>query len=239
MSASIPLPRTLHMGMEGKDVGAMQRALHSWSEVVRPAGPTNVFGGLTMVQVKKFQQAVEVPASGWYGTATHEKLAKYYDDYGTLLMRDADTAIRTDPTERQLVVAAALLGYHNRAAIHYTQDSARRMLGVTQHLKPPQFPDFADCSAFATWCYYAAGAADPNGLAYNGSGYTGTLYPRGRHASSAEPGDLVFYGDGAVPEHVTIAVGNGLVVSHGSEPGPLLLPQGYRRDEIGIRSYLS
>lgn len=226
------------MGAKGLDVGAMQRALHRWNETVRPSGPTNVFGGPTMIQVKKFQQASKVPMSGWYGPATHEKLAPHYDDYGALLMRNAKAALHPTKTIRELIVAAAMLGYHNRATIHYSQDMALRMQGVLQRIKPPRFPNFADCSAFATWCYYTAGAPDPNGRKYDGFGYTGTLFPNGTHVVTPQPGDLVFYGGGAVPEHVTIAVGNGLVVSHGSEPGPLLLPQRYRGDEIGVRSYL-
>ena len=105
--------------------------------------------------------------------------------------------------------------------------------------RPPQFPTYADCSSFATWCYDAAGAPDPNGLGYNGAGYTGTLFPRGVETATAAPGDLVFYGGSeAVPAHVAIAVGDGHVVSHGSEIGPLLVPQGYRNDQIGVRSYL-
>jgi Putative peptidoglycan binding domain/NlpC/P60 family len=237
MSTTIPLPRTLHMGLQGQDVGAMQRALHAWSQTVRPSGPTNVFGGPTMIQVKRFQQASGLPMSGRYGPETHAWLDRYFDLYGVQLMHDASTAIHPDKTLRQLVVAAAMLGYHNRGSIHYTQGPPR-MQGVTQHLRPPSFPRYADCSSFATWCYYAAGASDPNERGYDGSGYTGTLYPHGVRVVTANPGDLVFYGDGTVPEHVTIAVGNGYVVSHGSEPGPLLLPQRYRNDEIGIRSYL-
>src|SRR6476646_4941737 len=93
VTTTIPLPRTLQIGAKGQDVGAMQRALHRWDETVRPSGPTNVFGGPTMIQVKKFQQASKVPMSGWYGLATHEKLAPHYDDYGALLMQNATAAL--------------------------------------------------------------------------------------------------------------------------------------------------
>ncbi len=227
------------MGVKGPDVGAMQRALHRWNQLVRPTGPTNVFGGPTMIQVKKFQQAFKIPQTGWYGPATHEQLTPHYDDYGCLLMRNAKAALHPDKTTRQLAVAAAMLGYQNRAVIHYTQEMGLRMQGVTQRMRPPVFPTFADCSAFVTWCYYAAGAPDPNNRGYDGFGYTGTLFPHGTSVAIAQPGDLVFYGAGGVTEHVTIAVGNGLVVSHGSESGPLLVPQHYRRDEMGVRSYLT
>lgn len=81
-----------------------------------------------------------------------------------------------------------------------------------------------------------AGLKDPNGLGYNGFGYTGTLIQNGKRvsASNLKPGDLVFYGRHGI-SHVAIYVGSGRVVSHGSESGPLLLSTYYRNDlQYGI-----
>jgi cell wall-associated NlpC family hydrolase len=72
---------------------------------------------------------------------------------------------------------------------------------------------------------------DPNGLNYNGWGFTGTQIQHGKRISVVQlkPGDLVFYGRHGI-SHVAIYVGNGRVVSHGSESGPLLLSTYYRSD---------
>ena len=138
---------------------------------------------------------------------------------------------------RHRIVATAFVGYKNKEALHYTQD-ARRMEGVRGGIRPPRHPAWEDCSSFATWCYWAAGAVDPNGLGYNGFGYTGTQVQHGKTTNSPRPGDLVFYGGGSVPSHVAVYVGNGKVVSHGSEPGPYLLPIDYRSDRSQVRSYV-
>jgi cell wall-associated NlpC family hydrolase len=101
-------------------------------------------------------------------------------------------------------------------------------------------PAWEDCSSFATWCYWAAGAPDPNGLGYNGFGYTGTQILCGRETAEPRPGDLCFYGplrDRIT--HVAIYVGNGRVVSHGRERGPELYGSiSYRPDLQQIRAYV-
>lgn len=237
-SASLPLARTLHVGMRGRDVSAMQRALRAWNPHVRASGPTGVFGAPTQVHVKRFQESHRIPPTGWYGPATHGELARYYDAYGHWLVEMTQPAQNAAEATRRVVVEAAYLCYRNRAVIHYTQDMGLRMQGVVQRLRLPRFPVWADCSSFATWCYYAAGAPDPNGRSYDGFGFTGTLFPRGAHVVRPEPGDLVFYGPGPYPGHVAVYVGDGLVISHGSEGGPYLVPRNYRADEVGIRSYL-
>jgi len=87
-----------------------------------------------------------------------------------------------------------------------------------------KLPVRTDCSGFATMCCYAAGAPDPNGLAYDGAGYTGTLLKHLKHIEQAhaQPGDLIVYGSGT-GHHVVVIVEAGadpLVASHGSERGP-------------------
>ena len=143
-------------------------------------------------------------------------------------------------SQRHLVVAAAMLGYHNRTSIHYTQDLKLRMHGVTQHIRPPQVPDLRRLLVVRDLVLQRRGRAPTRtASSTTGAATPGRCSRSGVHTATAAPADLVFYGGtNAVPAHVVIAVGDGLVVSHGSEIGPSLVAQGYRNDQIGIRSYL-
>lgn len=142
--------------------------------------------------------------------------------------------IATSLQKREAIVAAAMWGYYNRDAIHYSQSGMR----MKDFGPPPNVPNNTDCSGFATWCYKAAGARDPNGRGFDGTGYTGTLWGHGTAIPRAQlqPGDLVFYRNPlSVNSHVAVYVGNGKVSSHGQEAGPLLeditdpgQPSGYR-----------
>src|SRR5262245_44196423 len=82
---------------------------------------------------------------------------------------------------RELAVEAAMLGYHNRDRIHYTQGGQRwQGINDTRLAAKGEFPNFADCSAFVTWClwngmYVPFKERDTvNGAAWK-AGYTGTL----------------------------------------------------------------
>lgn len=98
-----------------------------------------------------------------------------------------------------------------------------------QLAKTRKLPVTTDCSGFATMCCYQAGAPDPNGLAYNGQGYTGTMLNHLKKIplAAAQPGDLIVYGAAAGHgHHVVVIVEAGpdpLVASHGMERGPMLL----------------
>jgi hypothetical protein len=120
---------------------------------------------------------------------------------------------------RSEIVSNALWGWHNESQIHYRQ--TRPIDGIGH---PRKLPLSTDCSGFVTDCYNWAGAPDPNGLGYNGSGYTGTLLNHLDHISRAQarPGDLVVFGP-APGHHVVVIVGDDpdpYVVSHGQESGP-------------------
>lgn len=97
---------------------------------------------------------------------------------------------------------------------------------------------YTDCSGFATLCYKAAGAGDPNGFGYDGQGYTGTLVRHGRRTGSPQPGDLVFYGSNAsVPDHVAVYIGNGEVIQMGGDPDPTQSPVHGRGDFLFFMTY--
>jgi peptidoglycan hydrolase-like protein with peptidoglycan-binding domain len=232
----LQLPRQIQLGSRGRDVRALKRALRRlgyFESSDGEAGPE--FDAATDAAVRAYQKDKGLEIDGEVGPITFASLLPSYTRYERWLVS------RVDPTKirgaRHKIVATAFVGYRHKEALHYTQD-ARRMEGVRQKIKPPRHPAWEDCSSFATWCYWAAGAPDPNGLGYNGFGYTGTQVQHGKTTSTPRPGDLVFYGGGTVPSHVAVYVGNGKVVSHGSEPGPYLLAIDYRSDRSQVRSYL-
>lgn len=151
---------------------------------------------------------------------------------------------------RSRAVQAARLAYQNRAAVHYTQ-GPQRWQGIAQQLKASagRYPNYADCSSFATWCLWCAlhplGAPDVvNGQNWQ-AGYTGTMLAHGQVVtpSAALPGDCVLYGTpGSTGAHTAIVVQSGnvpTVVSHGSEAGPYLLAYNYRPDIMNIRRYIT
>ena len=126
---------------------------------------------------------------------------------------------------RQAIVANALWGAkvatQRPKQIHYGE--VRPIRGANQAL-----PLTTDCSGFVTLCYQWAGGPNPNGGTYNGSGSTGMMLEACARIPShtAQPGDLVVFGD-PPGTHVVLIVELGpdpVVVSHGSEAGPLKLP---------------
>jgi hypothetical protein len=140
-------------------------------------------------------------------------------------------------TIRDRIVAAAEKAHAHVNSYHYAQ--ARPM--AKSLFSQEAYRKGIDCSEFVTLCYKAAGARDPNGLDYNGSGYTGTLESHGRYTSKPHPGDLVFYGpgeaSGGAPGHVGIYIGNGEVIEMGGTPGPLKVKTKYRSDFIGYMRF--
>lgn len=153
---------------------------------------------------------------------------------------------------RDRAVQAALLGLHHAPELHYSQ-GPERWQGIAHHkvARKGQYPTEADCSAFASWClwnglYLGLGIKTDvvNGEKW-GAGYTGTMAQHGRqvvHLKNVLPGDCVLYGPAPTYEHVAIVVsvknGQPLVISHGSEAGPFLLPYNYRPDVGQFRRYV-
>lgn len=120
---------------------------------------------------------------------------------------------------RNEIVNWARWGVDHRSGFTYTE-GPQRMEGIGH----PGVPCHADCSAFVTLCYNWAGAPDPNGLGYNGTGYTGTLLAHGTPISKEQaiPGDVVVYGPGT-GWHTALIVEGGadpLTVSHGEQGDP-------------------
>lgn len=232
MPSTLPLPRPLHYGLKGRDVWAVQRTLHQIG--IRPQKKsTGFYGHLTEDQMREYKTRHDLPHTGGYGKLAHQHLYPRMDGYAQLRMKQAYEELHQESTIDK-IVRIALYAYSQRDVIHYSQDFARRM---SDFGPPPNVPNYTDCSGLATWVYKCAGAPDPNGFGYNGYGYTGTMTAHGTKVSlaSLRKGDLIFYGFPV--SHVAIYIGGGRVVSHGSEPGPLLLNMYYRSDVNHARRY--
>lgn len=147
---------------------------------------------------------------------------------------------------RKIAVQAALLSLHHAPKVHYTQ-GPQRWSGIAHRLVAAkgEYPTEADCSSSVSWWLWNAlhhhfGLPDiVNGDRWNG-GYTGTLAQHGRqvqHLHNVIRGDVVLYGPAPTFEHTAMVVGHEhgvpVVVSHGSEAGPFLLPFNYRSDGPG------
>lgn len=151
-------------------------------------------------------------------------------------------------TARSYAISAAMVGYHNRSAIHYSM-SSDRWGGISNGLvaRRGEFPTEADCSSFVTWCLWNAlawryGIHDiVNGRDW-ADGWTGTLDTHGIKipSSNLQRADIVLYGDPQVPAgaHTALYVGGGKVVSHGSEAGPFFLDYNYRSDIHSFRRFI-
>ncbi|MES1247401.1 MAG: hypothetical protein ABUS54_06990 [Actinomycetota bacterium] len=120
-------------------------------------------------------------------------------------------------TLREKIVAAARWGIANEPRIHYGEV---RPMPLARTL-----PLTTDCSGFVTLCYYLAGAPDPNGLGYDGQGWTGTLLRNLPGAALVRRGDIVVFGD-YPGRHCALVLAPGddpLLCSHGRERGPLAI----------------
>lgn len=149
---------------------------------------------------------------------------------------------------RTRAVNAAILGLAHAPEIHYTQD-ARRWQGIadTRYSAHGEFPNYADCSAFVTWCLWnglwvpfrVRDTVNDQGWR---AGYTGTMLEHGKrvvHPENMIRGDAVIYGvPGTTGRHTALYIGGGLVISHGSEGGPYKLRWNYRNDVQEIRRYI-
>jgi hypothetical protein len=152
---------------------------------------------------------------------------------------------------RAMVLQAAYLGLSRAPSLHYTQGS-RRWEGIDEDMRAwrGECPNYADCSAFATWCLWQGlwhfGVRDVvNGQNWT-AGYTGTMLAHGKVVKFEQDylvGDCALYGvPGTTGEHTAVFVGfkgsMPYVISHGSEAGPFLLPMHYRTDVICVRRYI-
>jgi cell wall-associated NlpC family hydrolase len=133
-------------------------------------------------------------------------------------------------TIRRRVVESARWAVTNKKRFEYAEIRPIPLNGIAlgRGLTDSILPVTTDCSGFVTMCAKAAGAPDPNGLGYDGQGFTGDLL---RHLKPAVErshtwrGDLVVFGPGT-GDHVAVLLEGGSHVddpkcaSHGSSADP-------------------
>jgi cell wall-associated NlpC family hydrolase len=133
---------------------------------------------------------------------------------------------------REKAFTAARVAYEHRSEMTYTE-GFRRWSGITEHRRAykHEFPPYADCSAFVTWCLWDATRAEKSGDFVNGlgwaGGYTGTMTQHGEPVdlNALKTADAIFYGGShEVPAHVALYIGSGKVISHGQEGDPRIYP---------------
>jgi hypothetical protein len=231
--ARVLQPRRPGHRQKGSDVRAVQRTLRQLG--LRKARPTGRYGRGTVKQVKEFQRKHGLRADGVYGFNTHGRLHRHFD------------ATAKREYQSFTVIHVALWAAARNGSMHYVQ-----MRPMDDMAPPPNINSQLDCSEFLTWCFKAAGLRDPSDLGYAGWGNTATQVIHGRSVADirqARPGlSAVFYGMNSAgdPTHVAVYIGKRkrfgvlsrhVVVSMGSEPGPLVLPYDYRHDRHSIRVY--
>jgi cell wall-associated NlpC family hydrolase len=176
----------------------------------------------TIELIKSLPKLPEPPASGGEATAD-----------STIVGPTSDMA--------QAIVQAAQKALSQKARYHY-----RQYRPMADSLFDAFAYNHTDCSAFATLCYKAGGAPDPNGFHYNGQGFTGSLWRRGTYIGKnnrdAQPADLAFYGTDlrrghAITTHVGVYIGGGMMIDFGSNPIKKV-PVNIRSDFLGFRRYL-
>jgi hypothetical protein len=150
---------------------------------------------------------------------------------------------------RRMAVEAAALALHHAPSVHYTQGS-RRWEGIDKGYRAykGQYPKYADCSSFVTWCLWQPGLHwhlpdFANGEGWE-AGYTGTLAEHGVRVTNGHflLADVVLYGSRWPYEHTALLAGavDGVphVISHGSEGGPYFLRWDYRPDAAEVRRFI-
>ena len=237
------LPRVIRPGMKGDDVFYLKRAL-SEAGCGKWLGPafTKTNGRYNVQNIKKFQKKVGLKQDGVYGETTHKKLAKYYDRYGAKGMNDMYVKIHMGPAEKSIAAALDIYNYCRMTGKGVYTQSGLRMSIVRNKWRPPFFPHtlFEDCSSSVTGEDWIAGNPDPNGLGYNGQGFTGTLAVHGTRVAKATKAALGFYGNYPY-KHVVRCIGfrgdgTPLVFSWGSGL-PKIHESNYRGDFSHWRRY--
>jgi hypothetical protein len=248
----ILLPRTITLGTKGLDVIALARGLSRAGYM--EWGPfTDVYGNFKRDAVHRFQIDRHIKPAG-YGPFTHDLLRRThkkdsiewaFDSVAIDLMHKAYNLyhITTETEIRNKIIQMARYLYSYRNQIAYDQYRPFPLLHIGD---PP--PRRLDCSGFFTSCWYAAGAkknpnanADGSRFAWNGTGYTISLWRGGRKVRKEllKPGDAVLYGfteketeyfPKGSPTHVALWEGHDdLVISNGSHPMGRY-PYNYRDD---------
>lgn len=212
----------LKFGMEGSDVFALQRALKKAGFRKRKAA--RHYGFRCRRNVKRLQKHFGLQATGKFGKQEMRHLRQYYDGYGVYLIKQQQKRT-TQATKVHAAVKAAFFLLAHKDATHYTQNITLRAYAILHRVMPPNVPKYLDCSAACIWYRLVGGLSDPAGYDYRAVGNSWSMREHGHHTASPVAGDFTFY---ANPDHVVIEVGQGYVISDGSEDSPYYLKRNYR-----------
>jgi hypothetical protein len=218
----VPFKRELHVGLEGGDVRALQRALRAAD--CRTRLPTGEYRQVTKRNVTLFQRRHGIHQDrGVVKANTWAALQPYFDSYSAYLVKHTHIAPPASTKIDHFVKAA--WAYYDSRPLRYLQERPMR-----NTFDLPYIDRYLDCSEFVYICAKNAGLPDPSGFGYNGYGNTYSFLDHMPRTSSPARGDLVMYDN---PSHVAIAVGSvrkyGLMVlSNGSDYGPRYLQARYR-----------
>jgi peptidoglycan hydrolase-like protein with peptidoglycan-binding domain len=138
--------------------------------------------------------------------------------------------VTTSTTVSITQVRQDMVAYCNWAVAHRAKINYAEIRPMPINIRRVSLPFTTDCSGFATLMAKWAGAADPNGAKFNGTGYTKTMLdhltppiPQGQ----ALPGDFAVFGH-SPGTHVVVLVQSGgangndpQVVSHGQQGDPI------------------
>jgi len=256
----VPLPN-LKRGDRNLAVRAAQNALHRFLHkrgLPHRNDRKGRYGANTARDVAALKAAVgAAPVDGdRLGEHVWHVLKRHLGAYDRVLLaryraavaaRRAAELLRLRQADGQKVADALMWLYENgRDRLVYTQ---RRPFPLTRSIEALRYR--LDCSSTVTLAYWMAGCPDPNGFGFDGRteayGFTGTLWSHGDlvEASTARPGDLVFYGydsRGPWPSHVAGVV----TAAKGSTPArvvtfghtPIKLEDIGYRPIRGVRRYV-
>jgi hypothetical protein len=223
--------RSLHMTnphMRGGDVEELQRLLTGGRfGNFHPGLIDGEYGPLTAAAVRQAKWTVGFADPDLDGVAD-EQLLKYLAGEPLPLDYHARAAARRYDAAKALAVREQIVSNARWGIAHDRQIHYRQTRPIDGLHEPRKLPLYTDCSGFVTLCYAWAGAPDPNGLAYSGAGYTGTLLQAMRRIpkSGVQPGDLVVWGPGT-GRHVALVLDGGAdpaLASLGQERGPVAVP---------------
>jgi WD40 domain-containing protein len=195
--------------------------------------------------VKVFQKRIGIPPDGVIGPVTLQAIQTTLQPAVLAGQRGPVTSVAFTPDGDDLVTSsrdgtvwtwgefAAGVGVRNRivqaaqAAVENERNIGFLIAAPLPKERLPSVPATLNGTTFVTWCYWQAGAPDPNGNDYRGPSWTGALLAHGRRIeeSAARPGDLVVFGSGSgqLAALVVEAGPDPLLAVHPNASGPELV----------------
>lgn len=244
----------LHRGQDNSAVAGMKSGLRRAliaNRIAPKALANSAYGDRTALDVRAFKKRYRLlPIDGtvWGSRAWNVLIdGGFLGEYDRERIRSHNRAVLAERLGRERDAAKAIHEVGSRArlagvALRVYSERWRYTYRQTRPYSRALFSGgrYYDCSSMVTMMMREAGWPDPNGRDFDGWGFTGTLWIRGRATSSPKAGALAFYGNmgNGIPSHVAMHIDDDerWVVSFGSDPVKRL-PVRYRSDFRGSRDY--